>query len=228
MDMGMEVDTVAEGLDHGHHSRHKPKACGCVQKFHKRAHRREAERIEELPLVTEEETQHLGDDKDHLTMWDIQEKLLPHPLSPHITAFGMTRRAESASLTGKHQQPLLSAVGTPDAGKPAHRIAAVQILVDNLLDDRPEIPVFLLKTFLIFSKKPLEIMKKHTIEHCMFRMTLTVNPCHGRDIDSRIKPAQDLIDIMPKKRSSLKSVLSQNMGTDVDARDIVLETSVDI
>jgi len=31
VDMGMEVDAAAEGLDHGHHSRHKLKTCGCAQ-----------------------------------------------------------------------------------------------------------------------------------------------------------------------------------------------------
>ena len=35
MDMGMEVDTVAESLDHSYHTRHKLKACGRVQEFHK-------------------------------------------------------------------------------------------------------------------------------------------------------------------------------------------------
>ena len=45
MDMGMEVDAVAESLDHSHHSRHKLKTCGCVQEFHKCSHRREAEQF---------------------------------------------------------------------------------------------------------------------------------------------------------------------------------------
>jgi hypothetical protein len=31
----MEIDAIAEGLDHGHHCRHKLKACSCVQEFHK-------------------------------------------------------------------------------------------------------------------------------------------------------------------------------------------------
>jgi len=35
VDMRMEVDAVAESLDHGHHSRHKLKPCHCVQEFHK-------------------------------------------------------------------------------------------------------------------------------------------------------------------------------------------------
>ena len=51
----------------------------------------------------------------------------------------MARRAETTSLTGKHQQTLFPTVRAPDAGKPAHRIAAVEILLDNILDDGPEI-----------------------------------------------------------------------------------------
>ena len=66
----MEVDAITESLDHGHHSRHKLKACGCVQEFHKRLHCRETERIEEFPLVTEEQTQHLGDGEDDLPVGD--------------------------------------------------------------------------------------------------------------------------------------------------------------
>jgi hypothetical protein len=147
-------------------------------------HRRETKRIEKLSLEAEEQTQHLRDGEDDLTVGDIQQEFLPHPLTPFLRAFSMAGWTESARLAGKHKQPLFPAVGISDAGKPAHRIAAVEIFFDNILDYRTEIPVFLLETILIFSKKPLEIMKKHTIEHCMFRMTLTINPCHGRDNDS--------------------------------------------
>jgi len=184
MDMGMEVDAVTEGLHHGHHSRHKLKTCGSVHEFHKRLHCRETERIEELSLEAEKQTQHLRNGKDHLAMRDIQQKLLPHPLSPLLTALGMTRRAESACLAGKHKQALFLAVGTPDAGKPAHRIAAVKVLLHNLLDDWPEEAVLLLEPILIFTKEPLEIVKKHAVKHRVLRMTLAVDPCHGREDDS--------------------------------------------
>jgi hypothetical protein len=69
---------------------------------------------------------------------DIQQKLLPHPLTPLLPALGMTRRAKSTSLAGKHEETLFPTVGTPDAGKPAHRIATVEILLNNILDDGPE------------------------------------------------------------------------------------------
>jgi hypothetical protein len=135
-----------------------------------------SKRIEELSLETEEKTQHLGNGENHLTMGNIQQKFLSHPLAPFLPAFGMTRWTESASLTGKHQQPLFPTVRAPDAGKPAHRIAAVKILLDNILDDRPEKAVHLLEPILIFSKEQLEIMKYHPIEDGAFRMTPAVNP----------------------------------------------------
>ncbi len=184
MDMGMEVDAVAKSLNNGHHSRHKLKPCGSVQEFHKCSYSRETERIEELSLEAEKQTQHFGNGKDHLAMRDIQQELLPHPLAPHLTALGMTRRAEPACLAGKHQQALFPAVGTPDAGKATHGIAAVEILLDHLLDHRAEVPVLSLETILIFPEEPLEIIKEHAVKHRVFRMTLAIDPCHGRGDNS--------------------------------------------
>jgi len=76
----------------------------------------------------------------------------------------VTRWTESACLAGKYQQALFPTVGTPDAGKATHRIAAVQILLDNILDDWPKEAVILLETIFIFSKEPLD--------------------CHGRGVYS--------------------------------------------
>ena len=146
-------------------------------------HRRETERIEELSLEAEEKTQHLRNSKDNLTVGDIEQKLLPHPLAPFLTAFRMTRRTKSAGFAGKHEEALRSTVGTPDAGKPAHRIATVEILLNDILDDGTEIAVLLLETILILSKEPLKIIKEHPIKNSVFRMTLTIDPCHGgRDV----------------------------------------------
>lgn len=51
VNVGMEIDALSEGLDHGHHSRHELKACGCGQGFHKFTQHRETEITEELSLV---------------------------------------------------------------------------------------------------------------------------------------------------------------------------------
>jgi len=147
-------------------------------------HRRETEIVEEFSLEAEEKTQHLGHGEDDLPVGDIQNKLLPHPLAPLLTAFSMAGWTKSACLAGKHQQPLFPTVGTPDAGKAAHRIAAVQILLDHILDYRAEVPVLLLKTILIFPKEQLEIIEEHPIKHRVFRMALSVDPCHGRGVYS--------------------------------------------
>lgn len=57
--------------------------------------------------------------------------------------------------------------------------AAVQVLLDNILDHRTEIPVLPLESILIFSKEPLEIIKEYPVKHRVFRMTLVVDPCHS-------------------------------------------------
>jgi hypothetical protein len=100
----------------------------------------------------------------------------------------MTGGTKTACLAGKHQQPLFPTVWVPDAGKSAHRIAAVKITLNHLLDYRTEIPVLFLEPILIFSKESLEIIKKHPVKHRVFRMSLSVNPCHGREDDSRNGP----------------------------------------
>ena len=66
---------------------------------------------------------------------------------------------KSACLAGKHEQPFFPTVGTPDAVKSAHRIAAVQVLLDHFLDHRTEKAVLLFKPILIFSQKLLKVIK---------------------------------------------------------------------
>jgi hypothetical protein len=100
----------------------------------------------------------------------------------------MTRRAESLGATREHNEPLLPTVGTPDAGKPAARIAAVEIALDHLLDDRPEKTVLPLETTLIFSQEPVEMMEKHPVEDGPLRMSGTIDSRHSRRIASRNGP----------------------------------------
>jgi len=87
-----------------------------------------------------------------------------------LDTLGMTRRAESPGLAGEHDQPLFGAVRTPDAGESAARVAAVQIPLDDLLDDRPEIPLLPLEPALIFGQEPVEMMEQHPVEDRALRM----------------------------------------------------------
>jgi len=43
---------------------------------------------------------------------------------------------------------------------------------------------------LIFQKKWLKIMEEYTVKCCMLRVTLAVDPAHGRDSDSRNVPGR--------------------------------------
>ena len=51
------------------------------------------------------------------------------------------------------------AVGTADAGEPAARVAAIEVALDHLFDDRAEEAVLLLKTSLVFRQETVEAMK---------------------------------------------------------------------
>ena len=83
-------------------------------------------------------------------MRDIQEQRLPRPLAPRLEPLGVTRRAEAAGLARKCQQVFRMAVRAADPGEARARVAAVEVALDDLLDDRPEIPVLLLETALVF------------------------------------------------------------------------------
>jgi len=73
-------------------------------------------------------------------------------------------------------------------GKSAQRIATVEILLNNNLDDWPEEAVILLKPVLIFSKELLKIIKEQTIKNRVFRMILPVVPSYGSRDVSRNRP----------------------------------------
>ncbi len=143
--------------------------------------------------------QHLRDSEDNLAVRDIQQKLLPHPLSPLLTSLGMTRWTECAGLAGKKKKTLFPTVRASDAGKPAHRIATVEILLNNILDHGTQEAVLPLKPVLVFSEKLLEVMKKHPVEDGALRRSKTINPCHGRSHTSRNGPTSWIRPPPPKK-----------------------------
>jgi hypothetical protein len=68
--------------------------------------------------------------------------------------------------------------------------AAVEVLFDNLFDDRAEEAIFALKTLLIFRDKPLEMMKKHPIKNGLLGMSRIINCFLRRSI------ALEAIDLM--------------------------------
>jgi hypothetical protein len=90
---------------------------------------------------------------------DIEEKCLPHPLSPLLHPLGMARGTESPGAAGEHQEVFRLAVRTADAGKPAARVGAVQIALDDLFDNRSKVAVFLLKTSLVLCQETVKVMK---------------------------------------------------------------------
>jgi hypothetical protein len=109
-----------------------------------------------------------------------QEKLLAHPLSPLLQPLGVTGGAEAPGLAGEGQKILRAALRTANPGEPGARIAAIQVLLHDFLDDRPEKPVLPLETGLILGQEPVEMMKQHPVEDRALRMAWTIDSRHIR------------------------------------------------
>jgi hypothetical protein len=80
------------------------------------------------------------------------------------------------------------AARTADPSKPTARIAAVKILLDDVLDDRSKVTVSLLET-LVFRDKPLKMMEKHPIEDGPLRTSRTIDSRHSGRKASRNGPS---------------------------------------
>jgi len=101
----------------------------------------------------------------------------------------MTRGTKAAGAVRKHKQAFFTAVRTPDAGKPAAGVAAVQIALNDLFDDGTEEAVLLLEAALLLREKAVEIVEKHSIEDRPLGMSVTIDSGHIQSYSSRNAPA---------------------------------------
>ena len=156
----MEIDLGSEGLDGRDDSGNQLSLGRNFEITAEGAESRATEFLQQAAVVLEEDTEHLRDGEDNLSMGDIKEESLPHPFAPLLEPLGMAGGIKSPGTTGKRQETLLPAIGTADARKSAAGIAAVEIALDHFLDDRPEESVFLLEAMLILHEKAVEVMKR--------------------------------------------------------------------
>ncbi|MEM2126552.1 MAG: hypothetical protein QXQ53_09175 [Candidatus Methanosuratincola sp.] len=91
-------------------------------------------------------------------------------------------------------------VGTPDVDELAAGIAAVKILLDHLLDDRPGKTVLPLEPALILGQEPVEMMEEYPIKDSPLRMPVTIDSRHGRRKASRTEPMSGIGPRLPGKR----------------------------
>jgi hypothetical protein len=80
------------------------------------------------------------------------------------------------------------AVRAADPGEAGARIAAVEIALDDLPDDRPEMTVLLLEAALLGCQESVEVMEQHPIEDRALRMARTIDSRHIGATDSRSVP----------------------------------------
>jgi hypothetical protein len=100
----------------------------------------------------------------------------------------MAGGAESPRLAGERQQMFTAAIRAADPGEAGTRVAAVEIALDDLLDDRPELAVLLLETALVRCQEPVEVMEQHPIEDRTLRMARTVDSRHIGRVDPKSVP----------------------------------------
>jgi len=86
---------------------------------------------------------------------------------------------------------LRPAARTADPGERAAGIAAVKIILDDVLDDRTEIAVRLLETLLVLRDEALKMMEQHPVENGPLRMTRTIDARHIQDKRSRNGPGKN-------------------------------------
>ena len=90
MEVEVKINPVPKCLNGRDDSRHKL-APGCHLEITGQGPEGAATKISQEPaIVLEEYPQHLGDDKDDLTVRNIQEERLPHPLAPLLQPLRMT------------------------------------------------------------------------------------------------------------------------------------------
>jgi len=164
MEVHTKIDPVPKGLDGGDDPGRKRAPGHNLEATAQGPERAAAEIAEETAIELEEDPQPLGDGEDDLAMRHIQDKRFPHPFPPFLNPLGMARWAESPGAAREHNEPLLGAVRTPDAGEPAAGIAAVKIFFDYLLDDRPEKTILPLETTLILRQEPVEMMEEYPVK----------------------------------------------------------------
>jgi len=177
MEVGVKIDPVPEGLDGRDDAGHK---CAPGHEFEVSGQGPEgaAAKIPQKPaLELEEDPQYFEDDEDDLAMRDVEKKRLPHPLAPFLKTLGVARRTEPSPLAEEGQELFRMTVRAADPGESALRIAAVEIALDDLLDNGPEIAV-----------GPPEMMEKHPVEDGPLRMSRTIHSRHGGRKASRNGP----------------------------------------
>jgi len=80
-------------------------------------------------------------------------------LAPFLEALGVAGGAEASGAAGEHQEPFFPTVGTADAGEPATGVAAIEVAVYHLLDNRPQVAVLSLEAVLILREEPVKVME---------------------------------------------------------------------
>jgi hypothetical protein len=162
--MWVEADPLTEGLPGNDHARHISFAHKSAQVGEDRCAGRSGEPVEQTPIVTKVDPQHLGQREHHMMVDHGEQAFLEQPLRPFLRTPGLAGRAESPAFTRERQKSLVPAPVAADPGEPVHGIPAVQKAGNDPFGDRPQGPVPVLELFLILRNEEVPVVHQQTIE----------------------------------------------------------------
>jgi hypothetical protein len=74
---------------------------------------------------------------------------------------------------------LIRTCRTADPSKSAARVAAIEVALNDFLDNRPEEPMLFLEAALILREELIEVMEQHPVEDGTLGMSRTIGSRHG-------------------------------------------------
>jgi len=116
-----------------------------------------AEVFEQIAVVAEIRSQHLGDGQGDVAVGNRKQDCLGEQRPEKLDLLLVARRAEPATLAGEGEQVVFLAVIAADAGEAALQIAAVHELVHHFGDNGAQVAVAGLIAFLIDRLKGVEM-----------------------------------------------------------------------
>ena len=148
-----------------------------------------------------------------MPVWTIGKHLRTDKLTPQNRPFGRTRRAKPSAFTRIRQQIFVLTGRTADACKPVFQDSAIQIFSHHTGNDRAPLAVVFFKAQIVFTDKPLEMMKQHGIIRSFLGAPLPINlflflgtlPPHEQQQVSRIAPRIEKLSLASREEADSRA-----------------------
>ena len=122
------------------------------------------EPVEQVAVETEEDAEAFGDGPNELAMGHVEADVFGDVEAEQERAFLAATGANAALLAGKGDEELVAAVGAADPGKAVVEVAALEELVDGLVEHRPPVPELAGVAFAVDGAEVVEVLSDEAVE----------------------------------------------------------------